>query len=63
MSATHNAADITFAQQRIPHHQQAVAMARLAADHAVGVEVTQLTARIQEAQDPEIAQMLAFLTA
>lgn len=63
MSAAHNAADITFAQQMIPHHQQAVAMAQPAADRAANGEVKQLAARIQGAQDPEITQMQAFLTA
>ena len=63
VSAAHNAADITFAQQMIPHHQQAVAMAQLAADRATNGEVKQLAARIQGAQDPEITQMQAFLTA
>jgi uncharacterized protein (DUF305 family) len=61
--AAHNAADITFAQQMIPHHQQAVAMAQLAADRATNGEVKQLAARIQRAQDPEITQMQMFLTA
>ena len=63
VSAAHNAADITFAQQMIPHHQQAVAMAQLAADRAANGEVKQFAARIQGAQDPEITQMQAFLTA
>ena len=63
VSAAHNAADITFAQQMIPHHQQAVATAQLAADRATNGEVKQLAARIQSAQDPEITQMQAFLTA
>jgi uncharacterized protein (DUF305 family) len=63
VSAAHNAADITFAQQMIPHHQQAVAMAQLAADRAANDEVKQLATRIQGAQDPEITQMQSFLTA
>lgn len=63
VSASPNAADITFAQQMIPHHQQAVAMAQLADDRAASAEVKQLAGRIQGAQDPEIAQMQAFLTA
>lgn len=63
VSAAHNAADITFAQQMIPHHQQAVAMAQLAADRATNGEVKRLAARIQGGQDPEITQMQAFLTA
>ncbi len=61
LSAVHNPADVTFAQQMIPHHQQAVDMAKLAADHAASSDVKQLAARIQAAQDPEIAQMRGFL--
>src|SRR5689334_14179953 len=61
-SSEHNAADVTFAQDMIPHHQQAVAMAALAADHAGNDQVKQLAARIRDAQDPEITQMQGLLS-
>ena len=63
VSAAHNAADITFAQQMIPHHQQAVAMAQLAADRAANGEVKQLAARIQGAQAAFDRAFLQMMTA
>ncbi|GLY70942.1 DUF305 domain-containing protein [Amycolatopsis taiwanensis] len=59
--AAHNDADVTFAQGMIPHHQQAVTMAQLAASHAAGQQVKDLAARIQQAQDPEIQKMTGWL--
>lgn len=57
----HNAQDVTFAQSMIPHHQQAVEMARLAPEHAASAEVKALAARIEKAQDPEIRTMTGWL--
>jgi uncharacterized protein (DUF305 family) len=58
-----NDADVVFAQGMIPHHEQAVAMAELALDPAVGAseEVRALAARIKDAQDPEIELMTGWL--
>lgn len=60
-----NAADVTFAQGMIAHHQQAVEMAEIALDptRAAGPAVTELARRIQAAQEPEIATMTAWLAA
>ncbi|WP_394326769.1 DUF305 domain-containing protein [Thermobifida halotolerans] len=58
--AEFNSADVMFAQMMIPHHRQAVEMARLAEDRA-GADVKELAARIEAAQDPEIEQMNALL--
>ncbi|AXB41602.1 DUF305 domain-containing protein [Amycolatopsis albispora] len=58
---SHNQQDITFAQQMIPHHQQAVDMAELAADRAADPRVKELATRIQGAQDPEIQQLTGML--
>jgi uncharacterized protein (DUF305 family) len=55
-------ADVAFAQQMIPHHQQAVAMATLADTRAADSEVKKLSGQIKAAQDPEIATMTAWLT-
>ena len=59
-----NAADETFAERMIPHHQQAVAMADLAlagkADASAAVK--DLAARIKGAQGPEIGMMQGWLT-
>ncbi|MDX2819133.1 DUF305 domain-containing protein [Streptomyces sp. PA03-5A] len=59
----HNQADVTFAQQMIPHHRQAVAMAEMAATHASSGEVKSLADKIKQAQDPEINTMSGWLTA
>ena len=57
----HNNADVTFAQQMIPHHAQAIRMAELAPQRASSAQVKQLAAAIQGAQQPEIDQMTAML--
>jgi len=56
-----NDADVTFAQDMIPHHQQAVVMAEMAAAQAESEEVRQLAADIQAAQGPEIDTMSGWL--
>jgi uncharacterized protein (DUF305 family) len=62
---TLNAADIEFAQGMIAHHEQAIEMAEIALDPAVGArpEVIDLANRIKAAQDPEVASMTGWLTA
>ncbi|MFI9248959.1 DUF305 domain-containing protein [Streptomyces sp. NPDC053069] len=57
----HNAQDVTFAQGMIPHHQQALEMARLAAGRASSAQVKDLATRIEKAQDPEIRTMTGWL--
>ncbi|HEX8628552.1 MAG TPA: DUF305 domain-containing protein [Catenuloplanes sp.] len=59
---SHNQADITFAQGMVPHHQQAVVMADLAATRASAAEVKALAAKIKQAQAPEIEQLNGWLT-
>lgn len=58
-----NDADVMFAQMMVPHHEQAVEMADIALDPAVGAgtAVTGLATQIKAAQDPEIAQMKGLL--
>ncbi|MGW4485410.1 DUF305 domain-containing protein [Amycolatopsis sp. NPDC004368] len=60
--AAHNDADVAFAQQMIPHHRQAVAMAAMAVSQASSPQVKDLAGRIQQAQDPEIQLMTSWLT-
>jgi uncharacterized protein (DUF305 family) len=62
-SSEHNDADVAFVQGMIPHHTQAIEMAKLAAGRASNNDVKQLASRIEQAQDPEISQMRLFLTA
>lgn len=60
-AAAHNDADVTFAQEMIPHHRQAVEMAALAEDRAGDPEVRRLAEDIEAAQAPEIATMTGWL--
>ncbi|CAI9418038.1 hypothetical protein HIDPHFAB_03170 [Nocardioides sp. T2.26MG-1] len=56
-----NDADVTFAQQMIPHHQQAVEMAQMADGRATSAEVKELAENIEAAQGPEIETMTNWL--
>ncbi|MFC8042812.1 DUF305 domain-containing protein [Nocardia sp. NPDC057353] len=58
-----NEADVAFAQEMIPHHRQAVQMAALVPSRSTNPAVVDLAARIQAAQDPEIATMSGWLRA
>lgn len=59
----HNAADVTFATEMIPHHLQAVEMSEMAATRASRSEVLQLAEEIAGAQGPEIETMSGWLEA
>ena len=59
--ASGNASDVLFAQMMIPHHEQAVEMAALAAAAGAGPQVQALADQIAAAQGPEIEQMTAML--
>ncbi|MFI5473580.1 DUF305 domain-containing protein [Streptomyces cacaoi] len=61
-AGAHNAQDVSFAQGMLPHHQQALEMAELAADRASSTEVKDLASRIEKAQDPEIRTIGGWLT-
>ncbi|MGW1737979.1 DUF305 domain-containing protein [Nocardia sp. NPDC001965] len=63
VAGDHNQADIRFAEEMIPHHRQAVEMAAMVPSHTENPEVIDLAARIQQAQDPEIATMAGWLQA
>lgn len=58
----HNDQDVSFAEEMIQHHRQAVEMADLAADRASSQEVKDLATKIKGAQDPEIKTMSGWLT-
>ncbi|MEV6959510.1 DUF305 domain-containing protein [Streptomyces sp. NPDC051207] len=62
-AGAHNAQDVAFAQGMIPHHRQALEMARLADGRAGSAEVEDLARRIEKAQDPEIRTMSGWLRA
>ncbi|WP_340682773.1 DUF305 domain-containing protein [Amycolatopsis coloradensis] len=61
--AGQNADDITFAQQMIEHHSQALDMSKMVPSRSTNPQVSDLASRIEKAQDPEIQQMKAWLTA
>ena len=63
-SAAANAADVTFAQMMIPHHEQAVEMSEdILAKDGVDPRVVDLATQIKAAQDPEIKQLRTWLAA
>ncbi|MGW3958518.1 DUF305 domain-containing protein [Amycolatopsis sp. NPDC005003] len=61
--AGHNPDDVTFVQQMIPHHTDAVTMAKLAPSRSKNPKVLELASRIEQGQAPEIQQMQGWLSA
>lgn len=60
--ATHNDADVTFAQGMIPHHQQAIEMSdMLLGKQGIDPQVISLANDIKNAQGPEIEKMQGWL--
>lgn len=57
----HNAADVSFATEMIPHHRQALDMAEMASTRASSPDVAQLAEEIAGAQDPELETMSGWL--
>lgn len=60
-SPTANAADITYAQDMVVHHRQAMDMSLLAPSRADSAKLKSLADRIQAAQGPEIQFMTTWL--
>lgn len=60
---THNQADVTFAQQMIPHHTQAIEMSDVVlGKDGIDPRVTDVANQIKAAQGPEIEQLQGWLT-
>lgn len=59
----HNQADIAFAQEMIPHHEQAIEMAAMVPDRSTNPDVIALAKQIDRAQGPEITTMRQWLRA
>lgn len=59
--APHNADDISFATNMIPHHQQAVDLTELVPTRTDNAALIDLASRIAEEQTPEIQTMQAML--
>lgn len=53
--------DVAFAQQMIPHHQQALEMAEIALTKDTSSALADLAREIRREQDPEIVLMRAWL--
>jgi uncharacterized protein (DUF305 family) len=59
----HNQADVAFAQDMIPHHQQAIEMSDIIlGKQGIDPRVVQLANQIKAAQGPEIQQMQSWLS-
>lgn len=54
-------ADVLFATEMIPHHQQAVAMAKMAPAHGASRSVLEVASQISAEQVPEIVQLQGML--
>ncbi|RSM90529.1 DUF305 domain-containing protein [Kibdelosporangium aridum] len=61
-ASTHNQADVKFAQDMIPHHQQTIQMADLATQQATGQEVKIVAASVLSAEEKEIQTMKGWLS-
>lgn len=59
--ANHNAADVTFAQNMIPHHQQAVDMAAMVPTRTVNPDMLVIAKDISMDQQAEIRGLLGLL--
>jgi uncharacterized protein (DUF305 family) len=55
--------DIMFAQMMIPHHQQAVEMAKYALKNSSNMEIKKIASAISAAQGSEMSQMKYWLSA
>jgi uncharacterized protein (DUF305 family) len=60
-SSAPNDADVTFTQNMIPHHQQAIDMAKLVDTHTERPELRQLADSIVTTQGQEITQLQGWL--
>jgi uncharacterized protein (DUF305 family) len=59
----HNQADVTFAQNGIPHHEQAIPMSdTILAKQGIDPRVVQLATQFKADQGPELAQMHSWLS-
>ena len=64
-ASSHDDQDVTFTQQMLPHHQQAIEMSAtlLAKGTGVDADVVALAKQITAEQEPEVTKMTEWLTA
>jgi uncharacterized protein (DUF305 family) len=60
-NAAPNDADVTFAQNMVPHHQQAIDMAKLVDSHTDRPELRKLADSVETSQSQEISQIKGWL--
>jgi uncharacterized protein (DUF305 family) len=58
---THGDADVSFAQEMVPHHEQAKRMVDMTEGRTLSPDFEDLTQHIEDAQEPEIATMTGWL--
>ena len=61
VSERHDADDVTFAQEMIPHHAQALRMVEMVERHGASDELADLAAQMETAQEQEIGVMEEML--
>ena len=62
-TSAHNQADVTFAQNGIPHHQQAIPMSDdILGKQGIDPRVVQLATQMKADQGPELQQMQSWLS-
>jgi uncharacterized protein (DUF305 family) len=59
--ADHNADDIAFARNMVPHHEQAVVLAQMVPTNTTNQQIIDLSTRIINSQVPEIQAFHAWL--
>jgi uncharacterized protein (DUF305 family) len=57
----HNADDVTFARNMVPHHEQAIVLAQMVPTNTTNQQVIALSNRIIETQMPEIQAFRSWL--
>ena len=62
-AGAHNDADVAFAAQMVPHHEQALQMVAMSQGRELSLEFEELTQQIMDAQQPEIDEMNGWLEA
>ena len=62
-AGAHTDADVAFAAQMVPHHEQALVMAQAVLERGASADVKALAQRIKDAQAPEITRLEGVLRA